>query len=178
MRAFIALELPGSFVDETAAMARRLKASLEGRFLDRGTYHLTLAFLGDIGDAEAACAMDALDVACASKASIPIVPDGLGKFGCSADATLWLGIAPDHALVTLAERVREELASRSLSFDEKPFRPHITLARRVCIPKKQLPALAFPAPTQARAVTLFKSTLFREGAEYKPLYSIELPQGM
>ena len=65
MRAFIALELPADFADDTAAAARRLSASLEGRFLDRSTYHLTLAFLGDIDDAEASRAMDALDVACA-----------------------------------------------------------------------------------------------------------------
>ena len=54
MRTFIALELPTDFADDVAAMARRLSASLEGRFLDRSTYHLTLAFLGDIDDAEAA----------------------------------------------------------------------------------------------------------------------------
>lgn len=43
MRTFIALELPPDFADDTAAVARRLAASLEGRFLDRATYHLTPA---------------------------------------------------------------------------------------------------------------------------------------
>lgn len=81
MRAFIALELPADFADDTAAAARRLSASLEGRFLDRSTYHLTLAFLGDIDDAEASRAMDALDVACAGSAPVSLAPDGLGKLG-------------------------------------------------------------------------------------------------
>ena len=103
MRAFIALELPADFADDTAAAARRLSASLEGRFLDRSTYHLTLAFLGDIDDAEASRAMDALDVACAGSAPVSLAPDGLGKFGRPADATLWLGVAPDPALQALAE---------------------------------------------------------------------------
>lgn len=102
MRAFIALELPADFADDTAAAARRLSASLEGRFLDRSTYHLTLAFLGDIDDAEASRAMDALDVACAGSAPVSLAPDGLGKFGRPADATLWLGVAPDPALQALA----------------------------------------------------------------------------
>lgn len=135
MRAFIALELPADFADDTAAAARRLSASLEGRFLDRSTYHLTLAFLGDIDDAEASRAMDALDVACAGSAPVSLAPDGLGKFGRPADATLWLGVAPDPALQALAERVREELTARDVPFDPKPFRPHITLGRRVRIPK-------------------------------------------
>ena len=89
-------------------------------------------------------------------------------------ATLWLGIASDPALATLAERVREELAARDVPFDPKPFRPHITLGRRMRIPKKPLPLLAFPLPAQAQTVTLFKSTLSRDGAEYKPLYTVEL----
>ena len=173
MRAFIALELPADFADDTAAAARRLSASLEGRFLDRSTYHLTLAFLGDIDDAEASRAMDALDVACAGSAPVSLAPDGLGKFGRPADATLWLGVAPDPALQALAERVREELTARDVPFDPKPFRPHITLGRRVRIPKKPLPPLAFPLPAHARTVTLFK-TLSRDGAEYKPLYTVEL----
>lgn len=135
MRAFIALELPADFADDTAAAARRLSASLEGRFLDRSTYHLTLAFLGDIDDAEASRAMDALDVACAGSAPVSLAPDGLGKFGRPTDATLWLGIASDPALQALAERVREELTARDVPFDPKPFRPHITLGRRVRIPK-------------------------------------------
>lgn len=204
MRAFIALELPTEFADDAAALARRLSASLEGRFLDRDTYHLTLAFLGDIDDGEAGRAMDALDAVCAaarpggtpgadaaaffgdpaaafltdaeSEAPGPIVlaPDGLGKFGRPADATLWLGIAPAPPLMALAERLRDELAARAVPFDPKPFRPHITLARRVRIPKKPLPDLAFPLPAEARAVTLFKSTLSRDGAAYKPLYTREL----
>ena len=174
MRAFIALELPADFADDTAAAAGRLSTSLEGRFLDRSTYHLTLAFLGDIDDAEASRAMDALDVACAGSAPVSLAPDGLGKFGRPADATLWLGVAPDPALQALAERVREELTARDVPFDPKPFRPHITLGRRVRIPKKPLPPLAFPLPAHARTVTLFKSTLSRDGAEYKPLYTVDL----
>ena len=88
MRAFIALELPADFADDVAAMARRLSASLDGRFLDRSTYHLTLAFLGDIDDAEASRAMDALDAACAGSASVLLASDSLGKFGRPTDATL------------------------------------------------------------------------------------------
>lgn len=176
MRAFIALELPADFADDVAAMARRLSASLEGRFLDRSTYHLTLAFLGDVDDAEASRAMDALDAACVGATPVSLVPDGLGKFGRPADATLWLGLVSDPILLALAEHVREELAARDIPFDPKPFRPHITLGRRMRIPKKPLPLLAFPLPAQARTVTLFKSTLSRDGAAYKPLYTTQLAE--
>lgn len=174
MRTFIALDIPERFADDVAALARVLSASVEGRFLPRDTYHLTLAFLGDIDDAEAARAMDAMDEAIdrlrTSEESILLSADGLGKFGRPHDATLWLGIGKAPALETLAANLREALRARDLPFDDKPFLPHITLGRRVRIPKGNLPALAFPLPAEAPSITLYKSTLSREGATYKPLY--------
>ena len=62
MRTFIALDLPPDFADDAAALARRLSASMEGRFLKRDTYHLTLAFLGDVDEAQLAAATDALEI--------------------------------------------------------------------------------------------------------------------
>ena len=70
MRTFIALDLPPDFADDAAALARRLSASMEGRFLKRDTYHLTLAFLGDVDEAQLAAATDALEAACASPGSV------------------------------------------------------------------------------------------------------------
>lgn len=175
MRTFIALELPSDFADETAAMARVLSASVAGRFLSRDTYHVTLAFLGDIAEADAPRAMDALDETCDAADPIPLISDGLGKFGRATDATLWLGLAKAEPLMALAENLREGLQSRNLPFDDKAFLPHITLARRARLPKGALPHLAFPFPANAPAVTFFKSTLSREGALYKPLYSRDLP---
>ena len=174
MRAFIALELPDAFWHETANLARRLSLHIEGRFAKHESYHLTLAFLGDIGDTEKGLAMDAIDAACAGLSPIPLASDGLGKFGRSSDATLWMGVRPNDELETLARRIRAELDSRSLEYDRKPFRAHITLARRARIPKSDLPPLAFPLDDRATQVTLFKSELSHEGAEYKPLYTVEL----
>ena len=175
MRAFIALEPPEGFVEDVAAMARMLSAAVEGRFVPRQNYHVTLAFLGDIEEAQAREVMDAIDEACAGAAAVPMRPDGLGKFGRASDATLWMGLAPDAELTGLADRMREALRSRSIGFDGKPFLPHITLARRAKLPKGALPELAFPLPCNAARITLFKSMLCRDGAQYKPLYEVELP---
>ena len=174
MRTFIALELPDAFVDQAAGVARSLSEQIPGRFMKRESYHLTLAFIGELDPTGVSAAADALEAACAGCDPIPLRSDGLGKFGRPHDATLWLGIAPSPALMQLAERVREELAARDVPFDGKAFQPHLTLARRCRIPKGALPVLAFPEPDEASTVTLFKSTLTRKGAAYKPLHSIEL----
>ena len=130
MRTFIALDLPPDFADDAAALARRLSASMEGRFLKRDTYHLTLAFLGDVDEAQLAAATDALEAACAGASPVPLRSDGLGKFGRATDATLWLGIAAAPELEQLAARLRDELRARDVPFDAKPFKAHLTLACR------------------------------------------------
>lgn len=174
MRTFIALEPPEPFSDGIAALARQLQAAVKGRFLPRETYHLTLAFIGEGGEAEVAAAMEAMEAACAGASPVPLRSDGTGTFGRANDATLWLGIALCPELERLAARLRDELRARDVPFDGKPFKPHVTLARRAHLPKMQLPALAFPRDTEAARITLFKSTLDRTGATYKPLHEIDL----
>ena len=174
MRAFVALELPELFEDEVAALARQLRGAVDGRFMRRETYHVTLAFLGEIDEAGAREALSALDEVRETAAPVPLVPCGLGTFGKPHDATLWLGLRGDDGLASLARAVRAALDARGIAYDRKAFRAHITLARRARLPKGELPALVFPAPATAARVTLFKSELAQEGATYKPLYTVEL----
>lgn len=176
MRTFIALEMPGEFVDAATAMTRSLERAVDGRFVPAQNYHLTLAFLDEVDEAEARAAIAAMDDACRAFGPVPIDVDGLGSFGKRAGgAGLWLGVAKDPELMGLAERLREELRAHGVDYDKSnAFLPHVTLARRVRLPKGDLPRLAFPLPCEARRVTLFRSYLDKEGARYKPLYSIEL----
>ena len=147
---------------------------VKGRFSLRENYHLTLAFLGEIGEAQARDAIAALDAACTGMPPVGLRPEGLGHFGRPADATLWLGIAPAQELIGLCDNVRTELVAAGIPFDDKPFLPHITLARRARLPRGSLPELTFPSPTEAARVTLFKSTLTQDGPIYKELYTVGL----
>ena len=174
MRAFVALELPEAFADELAGLSLALASTCEGRFVQEGSHHLTLAFLGEVGEAEARLAMDALDAACAGASPVGLVAEGLGTFGRGHNVTLWLGVRRTDELADLAARVRNELADRSLPYDEKGFLPHVTLARRARLPRAALEGLAFPQPDEATRVTLFRSILEPDGARYKPLYSVGL----
>ncbi|MBO4365540.1 MAG: RNA 2',3'-cyclic phosphodiesterase [Eggerthellaceae bacterium] len=173
MRAFIALELPEEFADQTAQLARALQPHVQGRFMKRDTYHLTLAFLGEIGEAEVTSAMVALD-AIASCPAVPLRVKGLGTFKARKDKTLYLAMEKSPQSQQLANMLRDELSARNVSFDGKKFLPHVTLARRSKMADAILDGLPFPTPTTATCVTLFKSTLSPEGATYKPLYSVEL----
>ena len=174
MRTFIALELPEDFRNDIAQLSSQLQKAVQGRFLSRDTYHITLAFIGETDDAESSRIVHLLDSPAIHNMEIPLRPTGLGKFGKSQDATLFLALDPNEALLHLTETIRAELTNAQISFDNKKFRPHITLARRATLPKGPLPELLFPQPAKAGTITFFKSILKPEGAEYKPLYSIEI----
>lgn len=139
------------------------------------TYHLTVAFLGDITETDASQVVRILD-ATAQTCQAPLLsPCGLGKFGKAHNATLFLQLQAHDSLITLAQSVREQLDARSIYFDKKKFKPHITLARRATLQKDTLEHLAFPTPDAAPTLSFYKSILKPEGAEYKELYSVTLP---
>lgn len=174
MRIFIALEIPPMMQDEISGLVRSLRSSVTGRFVPRENRHVTLAFLGDAPASILPSIEEALEAGAADAGEIVLRPGRLGKFGRSSDATFWLGLADDPHLTALAARLREELRKRDVPFDGKPFLPHITLARRACIPKKNLPPLPFPGPARAMRAAVFKSILSSEGASYEALYEVDL----
>ena len=180
MRAFIALDVSEEMRDDCAALARQLAASVDARFMPRANYHLTLAFLGDIGEAQARDALDALHdthAAWATRTADPqllLTPEGLGSFGRPHDATLWLGFERTPELMSCADELRAALDTRGLPYDRKAFLPHLTLARRARLTRGALSELAFPMPDVAPGITLYKSELSRDGASYKPLYTLPL----
>ena len=102
------------------------------------------------------------------------MPDGLGVYGKPVDATLLLKLANGRDLMNLAMAVREGLRAQGVSYDEKAFDPHVTLARRARVLPQTLSDLVFPAESSSSSVTLYKSELSQEGATYKPLYTVHL----
>lgn len=194
MRTFIALELPYEFQDETTALARQLSRQISGRFMKRETYHITLAFLGETNEETAQQVIDTLEQTVfiyrrcqsgqheqnlvhetgAETQNITLIPKGLGKFGKPQDATVFLELQQTDRLSFFVKALRQELTERNITFDQKKFRPHITLARRAKISSNALPQLVFPKPAFASNVTFYRSILTHEGAHYKSLYSVSL----
>ena len=176
MRAFIALEVSDRFRFEIEGLVRQLRNEVSGKFVSPDAYHVTLAFLGNVDERGVRDAISALETTCNRiEREIPLASNGLGKFGKARDATLWLGLKPVDPLMQAAENLRAELSASGLTFDSKPFKPHITLARRANLSQGALPDLPFPEPDCALAITLFKSELSSQGATYSRLFSLTLP---
>lgn len=185
MRCFIALELCEGFVNDLRLMAQQLKRTVPGKYVSPENYHITMAFLGDIDEGESRLVIDAMEEACEVLKSdldddegffngvIPFESDGLGKFGRRNNATLWLGIGACGDLISVAEALRSSLSERGIWFDDKSFLPHITFARHADLRDCEIETLLFPNPSFSSRITFYKSTLTKEGAIYKPLYTID-----
>jgi len=130
-----------------------VQESLRGQVRSAGfsrpeNLHLTLAFLGEtehVGDAAEVVSR----ICCAP---FPLELEGTGCFG----DVWWAGVSPSPALAALAASLRAGLRAAGFSPDKAPFRPHITLARRVRA--SAVPAVAVPhAAMTVSRVCLMKS---------------------
>ncbi|HEX4598546.1 MAG TPA: RNA 2',3'-cyclic phosphodiesterase [Burkholderiaceae bacterium] len=89
--------------------------------------HLTLAFIGELPSTKAHEAVRAL-----GHLSTDAFDWRIDHVGCFDRArVMWAGGPPEARLTQLAERVREELKTLQIRFDEKRFAAHVTLLRDV-----------------------------------------------
>ncbi len=125
MRLFVAAFPPPPVL----ADLERVMASLRvrTRVVSPERRHLTLAFLGEVGEDRVPDARDALTAAATGQPTVEVRLEGGGYFGRGRSTTLWAGVRGE--VEPLAEAVRDALRRAGLSYDDKPFRPHLTLAR-------------------------------------------------
>jgi 2'-5' RNA ligase len=102
-------------------------------------WHLTLAFLGEVPDEKVDDVRRAVDQTverwqaagdAGARAAPTVRIAGGGTFGRNRFTTLWAGLRGDvDPLAGVAEALRGELRAARLPYDNKPFRPHVTIAR-------------------------------------------------
>lgn len=127
MRLFIAIrfspEVRSSLLDSIAQLKQQ---SISGNFTYPENLHLTLAFIGETNRlCEVQQAMESINFR-----PFSLTLSGTGNFG----DLWWAGIRRSSELEALVRQLRDALEKQGVPFDRKPFRAHITLARRVDLP--------------------------------------------
>lgn len=174
MRLFIAAELPQALHAALCETSALLRDTVHGRYVAPDSFHMTLAFLGEVSGARVGDACAAIDEACQGQGPIDVALGALGTFGRSKRATLWQGLARGvDELGGLAGDVRECVAERGLIYDPSLFVPHITLMRSADVSSGVL-----PMPVVERGsidtITLFESDLSGGRPRYEALYRVKL----
>jgi RNA 2',3'-cyclic 3'-phosphodiesterase len=123
-RLFTAIELPDDICDELY----RLRMPVPGaRWIKPESYHITLRFAGDIGNAEAREFI--ANLARIEPDGFEIRLSGLGVFGGDDPHSIWVGVESKPELEELARAHEKAARNAGLAPDTRAFKPHVTLAR-------------------------------------------------
>lgn len=181
LRAFIAVPLPETVKRALGELQRELHRSVgeEARWMRPETSHLTLRFLGDISE-------DFLEkigaVMLSVKASNPsflLRVHGVGAFPSPVRArVLWSGLDGAPPLLKLAADLETGLHTLGLPPEERPFAPHLTLARLRqardlrAVVQRHLDFDGGIVPVER--LVLYESRLLPGGAQHIPRVTVEL----
>ncbi len=169
VRAFFALT-PDAQVRETlAALGRDVARKSRGRAVPPDNAHLTLAFIGDVDKA----ALPAL-LAVGDKmpgTGFVVNFDSLGAWRASGVAWIAPAVLPPP-LLKLHSTLADALAAAGFVLEVRPFRPHVTLARRCLQPLPR--ARCEPIAWRADKLFLVGSELRDAGPIYRNIASWDL----
>ena len=197
MRAFFAVDLPADLAAPVAAAQAAFEGAEGLRFVDPEQAHVTLKFLGEVGEEEATDESDddrdapSLDdvIAAGERA---VADADVGPFECSVEgfgvfpsldyiSIVWAGVGDGSAeLTALHEALEAETTALGVDPEAHAFTPHVTLARMDDARGKAVvqQAVRERDPDIGRfevgTVRLVKSTLTSDGPVYETLASFEL----
>ena len=164
MRCFLAIVPPPETLLEIEAWRRQNWPTLT-HVVKPASYHLTLAFLGDIDTSQQDRLCDLLTNLHAASFSLTL--DETGYF--PGTQILWIG--PDAVPETagrLATRCRQLAGRAGIRTGKRSWRAHLTLARRVA-PPPPAPLSAPCFPVSFNCFGLYESILASGGARYRLL---------
>ena len=171
IRLFIAVPLPEAVQDRLAQIGFGIPGA---NWVPGENMHVTLRFVGEVSNADAADIDDALMSLRVPAFALTI--EGVGHFGSLRQTrSLWAGVARNPALVHLRAKIESALVRFGQPPDSRKFVPHVTLARFKTETGHHLANflaehnLLKIGPIRIDRFTLFQSHLKRDGSYYEPL---------
>jgi 2'-5' RNA ligase len=173
MRVFVAVPLDEETRHRLAHVVAERVPEIPGGAVDPQKWHLTLRFLGEVDEVDVDRIRHSLDMADLG-GPFTMAWGGLGAFPRPARASvLWVGV-PRGADELRSLWMATEMALEDAGFppEDRPFRPHLTIARIRPPEDVSLVAGGEPLPTvpmQVDRITLFQSRLAPGGARYEAI---------
>jgi 2'-5' RNA ligase len=143
MRFFIALEITNENKLQLQSIAQKVgKIIPQAKLADPDKYHLTLAFIGDQPDTLKERLIETMSKAADKIPPFSVVPAYIDGFPHLHNSkVIWVGVNGDiDRLIVLQQRIQTQLADLNLPIDNRPFTPHITIAKQNSLeidPQKQ-----------------------------------------
>lgn len=169
MRAFIAGIIDKNQVNSLVSIRDSVaESALRSRPVIRENLHITLEFLGDITGHQVDIARDILDSL--DFHPVPLTIDRIGAFRSPDGSLVWAGPGKAPELIRVQRRLHQALREEGFRLEERRFLPHVTLLRKAVAPV--LPEVLTPIKGELTGITLFHSTLYREGPVYTAIHTV------
>jgi 2'-5' RNA ligase len=180
VRAFLAIDLPVEILDEIGSIQSELKKTLQGvvRWVRPEAIHLTLKFFGNLSTDEIMSVSRTVGDHASGTKPFALDVEKLGVFpDINRPRVLWIGIGGDvDPLIRFQKSMEQKLHEKGFAKEDRPFRPHLTLARikepkgliglaKIIEKKDNCVAGHF----NAAGLALFRSQLTPKGAIYTKL---------
>ncbi|MFX3623105.1 MAG: RNA 2',3'-cyclic phosphodiesterase [Ectobacillus sp.] len=127
---FIAISLPPFIKEVLASWKEQAQNILPFQtWVHQEDYHITLAFLGSVSLDKLSLLQTELKHLAVPNISLAL--QGLHTFGSPRQPrVLWAGVTAEPQLYTLQQDVKRICENVGFSLEKRPYKPHITLARR------------------------------------------------
>jgi len=133
MRVFCAIDLPDNVRERSRRHIARLRDALPQTQASwsRDQIHLTLKFLGEIANSRVESLSQAAFRSVEGLSPFEVFVEETGAFAKHGQPrVLWIGVTdPSRKLTALHARLEEECAKAGFAKEQRPFHPHLTLAR-------------------------------------------------
>lgn len=180
IRAFLAVDPPQEVLNEIVRIQDRLKKVVQGdiRWVRSGGIHLTLKFFGNISESDSANISRVIKNNIVNIKPFTLNTRRVGAFpDVKRPRVLWLGMDGDtDILISLQRGIDGGLQDCGFKKEDRPFRPHLTLAR-IKEPKGLIGLAKIIEKSEdytagsfiVGGLNLFKSNLTPQGAVYTKL---------
>jgi 2'-5' RNA ligase len=183
LRSFIAIELPEAVISALSEFQEELKkCGADVRWVKPRNIHLTLKFLGNIDDKEAARVKEAIEGTSKNYSCFDLQVKGTGVFpNIKNPRVLWIAVSENEILEGLQKDIEDEMVFLGFEKEDRKFSPHLTLGRfrssfgkESLLEKIELNKGREFGFIHVKLVSFMKSDLSPAGAKYTRIAEIPL----
>jgi len=179
MRLFIGIDLPPEAKQQLSHFQSELKKlGVSGYWKSTDNFHLTLEFLGETEAAAVKKLGAAMISAARGKKPFSLYLEGIGGFpSLWRPHTLWTAVKGDiQDLTVLQKDLHQALLQSGFSLENRPYKPHLTLASRPVLGNSDLASLQSNklAKFTVKEIVLFESAVIRGKRTYSGLVKTPL----
>ena len=166
MRLFVGIPVPAEIANDLSSAADKLPVGF--RRSSPEDMHITLEFLGEVSEQQLPCV--ATELGSISCRPFEVIIAGTGMF----PGVVFADLKPSPELNALATLVMARMTRCGFPAENRPYRPHITLART----RQRSPLWAYPEISPHRFVAahfvLYRSHSGITGARYERLKTFRM----